>query len=97
MGKAEDGVLATGEEIVAAAAVEVERLAALRRRWHRALYDLGWLGVVSSGWVLIGCSGLELGPLSSTKADAILRDLEDLGRLRPSTPIAACEGQLNLF
>ena len=97
MGSAEDFVVATAEEIVAAVVADAERLAAFRRRWHRALYDLGWLRVTGDDWVRTGTTGLEFGALEFKNADAILRELEDLGRHRPTSRAARCAGQLGLF
>lgn len=75
-------VVATAEEVVAAVAVDAERLAALRRRFVFALHDVGWIDAVGGDWVRIGRGGLEFGALSFKQADLVLCDLEDIGHAR---------------
>lgn len=97
MGKHEDLVAATAEEIVAAIATDAERLAVFRQRFCRALHDIGWLDVVGHDWVRIGDGGLEFAKLTFKQADNILRDLEDLGRGGVRRGLIRCEGQLAAF
>lgn len=97
MSKQDDLVAATAEEIVAAIATDAERLAVFRQRFCRALHDIGWLDVVGDGWIRIGDGGLEFTPLTFKRADAILRDLEDLGRGEVRRGLVRCEGQLAAF
>jgi hypothetical protein len=98
MGNHEDLVAATAEEIVAAIAADAERLSVFRRRFVRALHDVGWLDIVGAGWALIGEDGLEFTPLDFKKADGLLRTLEDLANgIKPSGVIRQCTGQLEAF
>jgi hypothetical protein len=98
MGNHEDLVAATAEEIVAAIAADAERLSVFRRRFVRALHDVGWLDIVGAGWARIGEDGLEFASLSFKKADGLLRALEDLALdVRPSGAIPQCTGQLEAF
>ncbi|MEQ1873941.1 MAG: hypothetical protein ABL953_09455 [Ilumatobacteraceae bacterium] len=97
MSKQDDLVAATAEEIVAATATDAERLAVFRRRFCRALHYVGWRDVVGDDWVRIGDDGLEFTPLAFKQADAILRDLEDLGRGGVRRGLIRCEGQLAAF
>lgn len=97
MSRQDDLVAATAEEIVAAIAIDAERLAMFRQRFCRALHDIGWRDVVGDDWVRIGDGGLEFTSLTFKQADAILRDLEDLGRGGVRRGLIRCEGQLAAF
>jgi len=92
-----DLVAATAEEIVAAIAEDVIRLAMFRRRFLRALDDIGWLTVVGGDWASIGEGGLDFAPLKFKEADAILRDLEDLARSRPGRVLSNVPGRASMF
>ena len=88
-------VAATAEDVVAAIAEDAVRVALLRKRFLRALFDNGWLDVVGADWVQIGSGGFEFSPLTFAQADHLLRDLEDIGRGRRH-PMSRCPGQLTL-
>lgn len=76
------------EAIVAAAAPSAERLAVFRRRWNRAINDVG-LGGVLRDWASIGDDSVELAPLTFEQADHLLRWLEDAGRMSARRPMAS--------
>lgn len=90
----ERAILSATEAILEDHASNTTRIAARRRRFRRALNDLGLGTILGPDWCQIGDDGFEFAPITARQADKLTNAIENLAQRQPlhRTP-RPCPGQ----